>query len=542
MELALVGIVNNEPLRLPLREGVQRVGRGEDVEIRLPVPSVSRRHAEIRLEGGRVIVRDLGSHNGTKVNGEPVSTDVDLDVGDQLGFAELSFRLQSADPVEMTQFSGSATLVPSEEISWEEMNRDRSVRRDRRSRLFRVLAEAGELLTNPREPELIYEPILDLVETAMEPERIFVLLQDEGGEEPVVVASRLRGGGQAGDLALSRTMVRRVLRDKASILTTDPVNDPDFDVAMSMVAGSIRSAMASPLFVNEEVIGLIYADDTRQGKSFSRDELRAFTMLGGTIAMAISHARYHAIEEENLRRDADLRAAGDILEHILPGPLPDLPGYELASCLVPCFEVGGDLYDFQTLADGRFAFFLGDVSGKGLGAAMLVSHLISLARFMTAEGWEPERMMRRLNEQIFRCTDFSRFATAILGHLDPADGGVVIANAGHNKPLIVRADGSLETCEAAGLPVGMMETAEYGTCGTTLAPGDLLVMYSDGVTETMDESEELFGDERFEQLLVRERGRGLDEIVAAVQADLAAFRGGAPVSDDVSLLMIRREG
>jgi transcriptional regulator with GAF, ATPase, and Fis domain len=211
---------------------------------------------------------------------------------------------------------------------------------------------------------------------------MFVLLKEEGADDPVAVASRVNGTRSGDSLALSRTMMNQVMQEKKSFLTSDPLNDPGFGGMMSMVSQGIRSAIAVPLFDNEDVIGLLYADDSNPSKKFTKDQLSAFTLLANVIAVAITHARYHLLEEEKRRQDAELKAASEILENLLPAKLPNCSGYQALASLEPCYEVGGDLYDAQIMPDGRYAFFIGDVVGKGLGAALLVSHILSWARFM----------------------------------------------------------------------------------------------------------------------------------------------------------------
>ncbi len=539
MSYTLVGTVEGKPVRHELAQGVLVIGRGAEAGLRLPVASVSRRHAELHREGDRVMIEDLGSRNGTRVNGRPVDGATALQAGDRIDIAGIVLQVEGAHPVDLTCYNESATLVPEEEISWEEVRGQREQKRDRQSRLFQILADAGDLMTNPRAPDELYEPILDLVETALEPERGFILLLQEGQPEPVIVAKRIKGSREGDSLALSRTMVARVLHHRTSFLTTDPVNDPDLDGAMSMVSQSIRTAVAAPLFDNEEVIGLLYADDTR-AKRISRDELRAFTMLANAIAVAITHSRYHQMEEEKRRQDAQLATASEILDHILPSELPDVEGWELSASLEACYEVGGDLYDALFLPDGRLAFFVGDVTGKGLGAALLVAQVLSLARFMIGEGWEPGPLMERLNREIFLTTDYVRFTTAFLGYLDPATGRVACVNAGHNPPVVVRADGRVETCATGSLPVGVLEDTTYKVNDLVLEPGDTLAMFSDGIPETVDAADEEYGEDRFGRLVAARRHEALDAISDAVLTDLALFRGEGEVGDDVTLVMLRR--
>jgi serine phosphatase RsbU (regulator of sigma subunit)/pSer/pThr/pTyr-binding forkhead associated (FHA) protein len=543
MDLMLVGMVDNQELRHELKEGIHVIGRADDAGVKVAQPSVSRRHAEIVVNGRDILLRDLGSHNGTKLNGAQVSTDVSVHMGDLIEVANQTFRVEGPDGMGMTIFNESQTLKPSAEMTWNEVKRGRTDTRDLQSLLFQVLAEAGDLLTIPREPEEMYEPILDLVETALlQPERIFVLLLEEGMEEPVNKASRVRGQAADTSLALSRTMMRQVIEKQKSFLTSDPLNDPGFGGMMSMVSQGIRSAIAVPLFDNEDVIGLLYADDSSAGKRFSKDQLAAFTMLANVIAVAITHARYHALEEEKRRQDAEIQTAGDILDNILPAVLPPCEGYEAAASLQACFEVGGDLYDAMTIKDGRYAFLIGDVVGKGLGAALLVSHILSWSRFMIEENWEAKAMVSRLNERIFACTDSVRFTTFFVGYLTPETGHITYVNAGHNPPYVVRADGSIELCPATGMPVGILDDFPYKTGEITLQPGDLIALYSDGIPETQrgERDEDEYGEERFEKFLVAERTTDLAALSDKLQQELVEFRGDAPVGDDITLLMLRR--
>ncbi len=543
MDLMLVGIVDNQEIRFPVVEGTLLVGRSEEAAIRLGKSQVSRRHAEIIVTGDQILVRDLGSHNGTLVNGVKVEDTATLSPGDRFEVADLCFRLEHATvvgaksrPVTML----GHTVKPNVEISWDEVNTQQGEQRDLQSLLFRVLAKAGDLLTIPRAPEELYEPILDLVETALlKPERIFVLLLEGDAGEPVQTASRfLRRGNDA--LVLSKTMITQVLKEKKSFLTSDALNDPGFGGMMSMVSQGIRSAIAVPLFDNEDVIGILYADDSRPDRFFTRDQLAAFTLLANTIAVALTHARYHHLKEEKARQDAELATASEILDQMLPSALPALEGYDVLASLEPCYEVGGDLYDAQLLDDGRYAFLIGDVTGKGLGAALLVSNILSLTRFMLSEGWEPQALVTRLNQQIFKCTDHIRFATFFLGFLDPASGRFSFVNAGHNPPYLVRADGSVEECPPSGLPVGMLDDSNYRLGEAILEKGDLLALYSDGIPETQRLDDEEYGEENFQKLLVREGKGDLQKLFELLQGELAEFRGQAPIGDDVTLVTLRR--
>ena len=541
MDLTLVGMVDSREIRFPLAEGTHTVGRADDAGFKLAQSNVSRHHAEIVVAGNKVTVRDLGSHNGTQINGAKIVDTSQLFMGDHLELANLSFRVEGPLLDGQPGTNADATVVPKVEISWDEIRHQRSQKKDLQSLLFRVLAEAGDLLTISRGPEEMFEPILDLVETALlHPERIFILLLEEGQDEPVQAASRVIGPQSSGALALSKTMIQQVLQEKKSFLTSDPLNDPGYGGMMSMISQGIRSAIAVPLFDNEDVIGILYADDSRPNRTFIRDQLAAFTLLANIIAVAFTHARYHEMEQEKIRQDAQMATAGDILDQILLPMLPPLAGYDVLASLEPCFEVGGDLYDAQQMSDGRYVFLIGDVVGKGLGAALLVSHILSWTRFMIAEGWEPAALVTRLNQQIFCCTDYVRFATFYLGYLTPSTGHITYVNAGHNLPIMTRTDGSIEECSPTGCPVGMMKDSTYKTGEITLGHGDLLTLFSDGIPETQRLDDEEYGEDRFKALLIQERSSNLQELFEILQGELKEFRGEAEIGDDVTMVTLRR--
>ena len=539
--ISLNGRLDGAEIDLPLSEGRFVVGRSSDCDLVLSTPSVSRKHAALLCSGGNVLVEDLGSHNGTRVNSVAVRTPTPIKPGDTVTFADVT--LCYGDPIPTTT---QVTIDPDLDsvglaVSWDEVRPERPRGQRKRSELFEALAEAGDLLTVPRAPEELFEPILDLVEKAMSPERAILLLRDDGDAEPTIKASRLSSGDGHANLTLSRSMVSRVLEEKTSFLL-DEGGDSDLMQQQSIISQGIRSAMATPLFDNKRVIGILYADTTDLSKRYTRDELVAFSLLANVIAVALTHASYDAMEAEKRRLDTELDAARSILDTIIPDELPAIPGYDVCAHIEPCFEVGGDLYDVSELPDGRVAVIVGDVSGKGLGAALLVSSLVPLLRAMLEAETDLRALMPNLNRQLWRTTDPARFATLFVGILDPASGRLDYVNAGHDLPLVLRADGSVTVGDPTGVPVALLEEGVWGATHLDLSPGDMLVLNTDGIPETWQDEETDYGDERFRALLGTLAGKNVDEVRDAALADVSDFRGDAPVSDDVTLLLLKRCG
>jgi sigma-B regulation protein RsbU (phosphoserine phosphatase) len=203
--------------------------------------------------------------------------------------------------------------------------------------------------------------------------------------------------------------------------------------------------------------------------------------------------------------------------------------------------VAGDLYDVQRLPDGQVLLVVGDVAGKGLPAALIVAGLLPAIRVAVQDCRELDRLVTHVNDQLCGSTDAVRFATLFLAVLDPATGQLTWVNAGHNPPLLVLPDGTLVPLLAAAPPVGMVTGLPFPVTRTEIPRGARLVCYSDGVTEAMDAAEEMYGEERLQAVLARGIGEDLEGFQRAVLADVDRFTGGAPQSDDVTLLIAERE-
>jgi len=539
MAFALAGKIKGRSACHFLREGEQIVGRAATSHVRLPDSSVSRTHAKLVLTDGKVTLSDLGSSNGTLVNGAPVSKPRELALGDLVSFADIELKLVESVPPAETMFSQNGSSIESSSVTLNEIFGGDG-REDERTNLFRILLEAGELLATNRPLDELYEVILDLVEKVATCDKAVLLLMEGEGEEPVVKSSRLKPGTEESELVLSRTMVQKVLEQRSSLLTSDAQQDPRFQEQQSIVSQGIRSAMAAPLFDNENVIGILYADTTDPASWYNRDELRTFTALANLIGVKITKARLDEAERERERLDREVRAAKEILANILPTDLISAPGYETGWFSEPCFEVGGDLYDVNPLKDGRMLFLTGDVAGKGMGAALLVSNIMAIVPVLIEDTQDLTQLVTRLNRRIYLCTDAIRYATLFIGILDPATGIVEYVNAGHNPPYLLTPGCGIEEVTATGTPVGMLEAAPFSSGRLTLEPGGMLFLFSDGIPEAQNADGDFYEEDRLRDVLCHERDKTAEEIVAAVGTDLDRFVAGASPTDDITMLLFKR--
>jgi len=260
----------------------------------------------------------------------------------------------------------------------------------------------------------------------------------------------------------------------------------------------------------------------------------------GLQAVAIGARGYRLRDRQRRAQEQELAVARKIQQDLLPKGVLTLSGVEVAGFNLPCFAVGGDYFDYFRLPDGRIALAIADVAGKGVPAAILMSNLQAILRAETSRGSAVTAIPAQANRQLTESmSGSSKFVTFFYGALDPESRRLSYTNAGHNPPLVVRADGSIEELEAGGLLLGVFPIAEYEEGTVDLHPGDACVLFTDGVTEAENKARDLYSDERLQELLRRERGGSAAAIAQAIADDVAAFSRGLHQSDDVTVIVVK---
>jgi serine phosphatase RsbU (regulator of sigma subunit) len=541
MTLYLSGNVGEQFHVWPLDQPTLGIGRSSRNAVQIADGTVSKEHAEITRRGDRYFLRDLASRNGTRVNGEDAKEPIALKPGDLVGIGHVSLRVTDAEPARKPRLSDATVLGSSLRIHVDQILDKRSRSGETSAKLVHLLADAGKLLVRPRPLKETCEEILIFVEKAIPASRHILLLQQESGGEPVQVAARFGGGRANQPLALSRSIMQKVLDECTSVVTGDAASDPRFQGQQSIVMQSVHSAMAVPLFDNERVLGLIYVDSHDLRIEFHEEQLELLTLLANMAAIKISNARLLEAEQAQARIAQELATATGIQRGLLPVEPPSVPGYELDAFLETCYEVGGDLYDFHVRADGSLVFLVGDVSGKGMGAALLMSSFLASARVLYDAVPEMGELATRLNSIIFRSTDPMHFVTGFVGRLDPATGTLTYVNAGHPPPCAVFG-GVLRELDTTGVPFGMLESFPYVAASTDLRAGETLAVFSDGIPEAR-KGEEFFEDERTREVMVEAApATRLEDVRDRVIRRVRDFVGEDPRSDDITLLLLRRTG
>jgi sigma-B regulation protein RsbU (phosphoserine phosphatase) len=538
MTLRLQAVVNGEPKVWPLQGERMGIGRSSRNTIQIADATVSKEHAEIvRLADGWWI-RDLGSRNGTRVNQQEAPQPTRLQESDLLEIGSVIIRVLGEAPEELTQWSPSPGISSSLRLNARDIL-GRSSSTAGSPGLVHVLAEAGRVLVLPRPLNETCEEILRFVEKAIPASRLILLLRERPGAEPVQMAGRFRGGSSRQPLAISRAILDTVLNDCTSVITADAALDPRFAARESIIALAVHSAMAVPLFDNERVLGVLYADTSDFTVTYGQEQLEILTLLGNMAAVKITNARLLEAEQANQRMAQELVTATRIQQNLLPDAPDNLNGWECAARLVTCYEVGGDLYDFHLRPDGRLIFVIGDVSGKGMGAALLMSSVLSSARVLYDATPDAGELVGRLNSVVHRGTDPGHFVTLFLGQLDLATGQLTYVNAGHNAALVL-GEGGITELPADGVPLGVLPDFPYRSRTVELAPGSLFALFTDGIPEAL-RGEEFFGDERLREALTGLAGRPqLEEVAQGLVEKVDQFLAGERRSDDITLVMLRR--
>jgi phosphoserine phosphatase RsbU/P len=523
----------------PLDRPRLTIGRSSRNELQITDSTVSKEHAEIIVDGPTVLIRDLGSRNGTRVNGADAREAVALKPGDQVEIGHVALAVSEERPQPPLAMDELAAPGSSHRIRLDQVIERRALGTGGAASLVRLLSQAGQLLVLPRPLKDTCDQILEIVAQAVPASRYVVLLREQPATPPVQVAARIRAGATEKPLLLSRAILHTVLDECSSVMTADAAADQRFRAQESIVAQAVHSAMAVPLFDNEQALGLIYVDRQDLTGPFLQEQLEVLTLLANMAAVKIKNARL--LEAEQAARDlaAQLETAVKIQRNLLPPRPPELAGWQFDAYLESCYAVGGDLFDYHRMPDGRLLFMIGDVSGKGLGAALVMTSFLAAARVLYGTCSSVAELATRLSAALNQNIDPGRFVTGVIACLDPRAGRLDYVNAGHPAPCLV-VGGALRELEGGGVPFGVLPDVPYECNSVDVEPGAFIAVFSDGLPEAQ-RGREFFDEERVRAAL-REAARHPDlaDARASVLARVDEFLGGEKRTDDLTLLLLRR--
>ncbi|CAN5437262.1 hypothetical protein BH18ACI1_BH18ACI1_10390 [soil metagenome] len=551
MPQLIIKTADRQPEQFPLSRLRVTIGRSARSDICIADAFASRLHAEVRKEGDAYWLQDLGSANGTRYNGLAVSLPIPLLSGGeiQIGETKIIFEDERLKENKNTTFISDNTqaLDPSMTTS---LARARSSTAEilesqfsTRNELLGLISKVGVALLSSSGLDDTLNQVASLVFEAVPAERCVIMLRDEAEEGGMkITVARLRGMDEKiEEVRISRTVMDEVMEKGKSVLTADAQHDPRY-ASQTMALLGIRSVLAVPLSVSEtEVFGIIYADSPTDKSTFSEEHLNILTTLASVASIRVENARLLEERIERERMERELELATEIQQRFQPSAPPVMDDYEFQGISFSCYEIGGDYYDFITQHDEKMLIALGDVSGKGTAAALLMSSLHAAIHAQVAAKTSLHQMIKSVNEYLVENTPTNRFITLFVAELDPQTGIVNYINAGHNPPLFGCADGTVEQLASGGFPLGIMPMAEYEVGQLEIKSGDALVIYSDGVSEAVNPKDEEFGMERLTQVVSKNLSASASGLRDKIESALSSFTQTAPANDDITLVIVKRK-
>jgi len=525
------------------------IGRGAETgnHLQLTDRRISRNCAAIVVEANKYYLEDRGQRRGLFVNGEKVESRA-LNDGDVITFGledsyQMMFRAASGTSEEsIPQLLTRIDHMTSAESTGGGLKK------------LNVLLEATALLHSQLPLDSVLAKMIDHAVAVTDADRGLLLEAEEGRIESLKVRLARRTGAQRlppESMAPSGTAIQLAVKQQSPVITEDLAQaEMNLQAAASIVAQGLRAVVVIPLYATSrassegsaanmrrgEFLGVLYLDSKRP-TAFSKLDRQILDALAADAASILDNARLVEKERERQMLEQQIAIARDIQQALLPKNFREYPFLSCSGVNFPCLSVGGDYFDVFPLDDKRTAFLLADVSGKGLGAALLTTMLQGALSGMTL-GTDPARVFNHVNRFLCDHAEVGRYATMFFGILDDA-GKLEFINAGHPSPILIRKDTVEEAFTEGSFPVGLVPEAEFTTSTLQLQPNDTMVLFSDGVTEAMDPEEELYGVPRLRGVLQGKPDMQLDEIQKAVLESVENFARGARQADDLTLLLVR---
>jgi phosphoserine phosphatase RsbU/P len=521
------------------------IGRSGDTakHLQLRDPRISRQCAAIVSEDSRYYLEDRGQRHGMFVNGDKITRRI-LEDGDVISFGvenfyELIFRSSLLD-TSIPDLLSRIESISSSDAPPGGLHK------------LNLLLEATALLHSRLPLEAVLGTMLDHAIAITDADRGFLLEAQSSGPLRVRLA-RGRGGTRLSpaEAAPSQTALRQALDQQASIITEDLAQAGiDLKAAESIIAQRLRAVVVIPLYSmprasssdssarnkRGDFLGVVYLD-SRRPAAFSKLDRRILDALAVEAASILDNARLVEHERERQRMEQEIGIARDIQQALLPRSFRDFPHLGVTGINLPCLMVGGDYFDVFPMSEDRTAFIIADVSGKGLGAALLTTMLQGALSAMRI-GIEPALVIDHINHFLCEHVELARYATIFFGVLD-LDGQLEFINAGHPSPFLLRRGEVDEPFTEGSYPVGLMPGTQYVAARLKLRPGDTLVLFSDGVTEAMDPDYNMYGGSRLREVLADLHEASLSHLQKTILESIETFTRGAAQADDLTLLLVR---
>jgi serine phosphatase RsbU (regulator of sigma subunit) len=558
------------------------IGRHASCQVVLDNAAVSRNHAQILQHDGNYWIEDLRSRNGTLLNGTRIQGRTEIRNNDEIRICEVVLRFYLGLPPDSREppvsppppaqvvtpgASQNPTISDSDifalshgsaqhKSTSDSLNSDSSSIitsldvKDSNPRItvrpeakLRAVMEISQNLARTLNAEEVFPKILEsLFKLFPQADRGFIVLKDPVAGTLQVKSQRVRSGELIDSPRVSATILHEAMDQRITLLSADAALDERLQHSARVAAMTIRSVMCAPLMGQTgEPLGAIQIDTVNSAHPFTADDLEILASVAAQAALALENAQLHSAVLKQRDYERDLDFATQVQLGFVPSQRPSVEGYDFFDFYEAAHRVGGDFVDYVSLPDGRVAMSVGDVAGKGLPSALLMARICADARACLLTKRSPAEALLSLNQSVISSDPGHRFVTMLLAVLDPQAHSITLVNAGHLPPLLRRADGTVERVgtNECGLPLGIAGDVSFMEKTLAFSPGELLLLFSDGLTEAMNAAHEIYGLERLMQVVLSQ-GSTARSAVEAVVADVDAFCGPTPPRDDMFIVALRR--
>ena len=528
------------------------IGRHPECGVQLESNAVSRRHARVFVEGGGYAIEDLGSGNGTFVNGQKIEGPTQLKPQDRIKLGPVLMRFEESGGggaaaeqdigstmVGVSLDDDDATIMASVDIG----GGFGALGVKPEEKLKGVLEISRALAGSVDVEALLPKVLATLFGIFNQADRGCILLKDSESGELVPRAMKHRRESEDATVTLSRTIVSKVLENKAGLLSADASSDTQFSASESISNLSIRSMMCVPMLgIDGEVAGVINLDTQNPVNQFNNDDLELLQAVAGQAALSYESARLASAFMAKQKQDSELDIARGVQVALLPEELPKVEGYSFYASYDAAQAVGGDYYDAMMLSDGKICLAFGDVAGKGVPGALIMSRISSCVQNTMSFMPSIEEAVAAINNHMCANAVEGRFVTFVLVIIDPVAHHLTLVNAGHMSPMILKTDGLIEEFdeESVGLPIGVMEDYPFEVVERPIGAGEIIVIFTDGVDEAMNPAGDLYTLERMRNFL-QAGSRQADELGRSLLADVRTFADGRDQNDDITIMTFGRD-
>lgn len=532
------------------REGCD-IGRSSQATLYHDDRTLSRKHATFTRTSSGWQVTDLGSANGTFVNGRRLSAPARLSDGDELklGSVVFEFRAPEAAVAPPKPAPEESSVVMLDSASHSVISRLRASESasflsptagakslDKLRKRLELVTEVSRAVAQELDENVLLPKILDKVfDVFPQADRGFILLHDAENGKLTPKAGKTRSGAPSA-FAISRTLVGEVIKNRQGILSVDAAQDERFQANQSIQLLGIRPIVCVPMMAGDEVFGVLTLDAATTVKAFDADDMALLLGIAGQAALAVANARLHRtlVGQELIKRDLGL--ARRIQERFIPKAPPEVEGFQFGTHYAPALDVGGDFLQYLDLNDPWVGVSIGDVSGKGISAALYMVKVCTEMRTRAAGQHDPGEILARVNRALTDDFEDGMFVTGIVAALNAETRQLRVSSAGHPAPLVRRADGSIVQLPVPrNTPLGVTEDADFPPRSFQLLEGDVALLYTDGLSEAMAADGTLFGDDRIVDVMSAADGTA-QGVLSALLVALDGFVGSAPQHDDLTLV------